>query len=134
MQDAPHYDDVVGEVATFLEERVSACRAAGIQAERIAVDPGFGFGKRLEHNLLLLDGLGRLGVAGRPILVGLSRKSMIGALTGRGIGEREAGGVALAALAVSRGASIVRTHDVAPTLDAVRIAAALRAVAQGAGQ
>jgi len=126
MQVAPRYDDVVVEVRRFLERRVREAEAAGIARARMVVDPGFGFGKLLEHNLRLLAGLMRLAPAGVPVLVGLSRKSMIGQLTGRPVGERLAGSVALAALAVERGASIVRTHDVAATLDAVRIAAALR--------
>jgi len=126
MQVAPRYDDVVAEVRDFLERRVRAAEAAGIARARMVVDPGFGFGKLLEHNLRLLAGLGRLAPAGVPVLAGLSRKSMIGQLTGRPVNERLAGSVALAALAVERGASIVRTHDVAATLDAVRIAAALR--------
>lgn len=126
MQVAPRYDDVVAEVREFLERRVRAAEAAGIARARMVVDPGFGFGKLLEHNLRLLAGLGQLAPAGVPVLAGLSRKSMIGQLTGRPVNERLAGSVALAALAVERGASIVRTHDVAATLDAVRIAAALR--------
>lgn len=126
MQAAPRYDDVVAEVREFLERRVREAEAAGIARARMVVDPGFGFGKLLEHNLRLLAGLMRLAPAGVPVLVGLSRKSMIGQLTGRPVSERLAGSVALAALAVERGASIVRTHDVAATLDAVRIAAALR--------
>jgi dihydropteroate synthase len=126
MQQAPHYADVVGEVRGFLEARIEACRGAGIAAERIAVDPGFGFGKTLEHNLALLAGLGRLRELGRPLLVGLSRKSLLGTLTGRPVAERLAGSVALTAIAVLRGASIVRAHDVAATVDAVRVAAAVR--------
>jgi dihydropteroate synthase len=126
MQVAPRYDDVVAEVREFLERRVRAAEAAGIARARMVVDPGFGFGKLLEHNLRLLAGLGQLAPAGVPVLAGLSRKSMIGQLTGRPVNERLAGSVALAALAVERGASIVRTHDVAATVDAVRIAAALR--------
>ena len=126
MQVAPRYDDVVAEVREFLERRVRAAEAAGIARARMVVDPGFGFGKLLEHNLRLLAGLGQLAPAGVPVLAGLSRKSMIGQLTGRPVNERLAGSVALAALAVERGAAIVRTHDVAATVDAVRIAAALR--------
>jgi len=126
MQVAPAYADVVREVGEFLAERVRACRAAGIDAGRIAVDPGFGFGKTLEHNLDLLAALPELERTGFPVLVGLSRKSMIGTLTGRPVDERLCGSVALAALAVMNGARIVRAHDVAPTLDAVKVAAALR--------
>ncbi|MFO1376141.1 MAG: dihydropteroate synthase [Steroidobacteraceae bacterium] len=126
MQVAPAYADVVREVGEFLAERVRACHVAGIDAGRIAVDPGFGFGKTLEHNLDLLAALPELERMGFPVLVGLSRKSMIGTLTGRPVDERLYGSVALAALAVMNGARIVRAHDVAPTLDAVKVAAALR--------
>ena len=126
MQAAPRYDDVVAEVAAFLAERVQAARAAGIDVSRIVIDPGFGFGKTLEHNLQLLAALPALAATGVPLLVGLSRKSMVGALTGRDVDGRLYGSVALAALAVMNGARIVRAHDVLPTVDAVRIAAALR--------
>lgn len=126
MQDNPVYVDVVGDVRDWLADRVAACRAAGIPADSIAIDPGFGFGKTLAHNLALLDALESFGSLGAPLLVGLSRKSMIGALTGRPPSERLAGSVALAALAVERGADIVRAHDVAATVDAVKIGAALR--------
>lgn len=125
MQADPAYGDVAAEVADFLATRAAACRAAGIAPGRIVLDPGFGFGKRLEHNLELLAGLGTLVALGYPVLAGLSRKSMIGQLTGRPVGERLYGSVALAALAVVAGARIVRAHDVAPTVDAVRVAAAL---------
>jgi dihydropteroate synthase len=124
MQDAPRYDDVVDEVRGFLAARIEACAAAGINGERILLDPGFGFGKTLFHNLELLRRLDELHVLGRPLLVGVSRKSMIGRLTGRAVDARLPGGLALTALAVERGASVVRTHDVAATLDAVRVAAA----------
>jgi dihydropteroate synthase len=127
MQSDPVYADVVAEVAAFLAARADACRQAGVPPDRVALDPGFGFGKRLEHNLDLLAGLEALVALGYPVLVGLSRKSMIGQLTGRPAGDRLHGSVALAALAVRAGASIVRAHDVAPTVDAVRIAAALAA-------
>lgn len=126
MQAAPRYDDVVAEVREFLERRVAAALAAGVARERMVVDPGFGFGKTLEHNLLLLAGLGRVAPAGLPLLAGLSRKSMIGELTGRPLDGRLPGSVALAALAVRQGASIVRAHDVAATVDAVKVATALR--------
>ena len=119
MQQAPAYGDVVTEVKAFLRQRVQACQAAGIASERLAVDPGFGFGKSLEHNLALLRDLPRLAEMGFPVMVGLSRKSMIGALSGRPVGERLAWGLALALLAVQSGASIVRTHDVRPTVDAL---------------
>ena len=133
MQQAPRYDDVVAEVREFLLTRVTAAVAAGIARDRIVVDPGFGFGKTLEHNLKLLAGLGRLAPAGLPLLAGLSRKSLLGQLTGREPGDRLAGSVALAALAAGRGAAILRAHDVAATVDAVKIAAALRRYQAEAG-
>jgi dihydropteroate synthase len=125
MQDDPVYGDVVVEVRSFLAERMDACTGAGIGPERLLVDPGFGFGKTLAHNLELLRGLPALAALGPPVLVGLSRKRMIGALTGRPVGERLAGGLALAVLAVERGARLVRTHDVAGTVDALRVTAAV---------
>ncbi len=127
MQAAPVYRDVVTEVQEFLLSRVHACRSAGIAVDRIAIDPGFGFGKSVEHNLELLRALPSFAALGYPVLVGLSRKSMLAALTNRPVEERLAGSVALAAIAASNGASIVRAHDVAATVDAVRIAGALRA-------
>lgn len=126
MQKAPRYDDVIAEVSAFLEARLQAVAAAGIAPERVLFDPGFGFGKTLEHNLDLLASLARLAALGRPLLVGLSRKRMIGTLTGRGVDDRVPGSVAAALLAVERGAHIVRVHDVAPTVDALRVAAAVR--------
>jgi len=125
MQDNPRYADVVAEVGAHLDARVAACVAAGIGRERIAIDPGFGFGKTLEHNLALLRRLEVFAARGLPLLVGLSRKRMIGELTGRAVGERLAGSVALATIAALRGASIVRVHDVAATVDALRLVAAL---------
>jgi dihydropteroate synthase len=127
MQAAPVYDDVVEEVYAFLAERIEACVRAGIAPERLVVDPGFGFGKTLAHNLALMKHLGRFTALGVPLLVGVSRKSMIGALTGRAVDQRLAGGLALAALAVAAGARIIRSHDVAATLDAVRTTAAVLA-------
>ncbi|TAM11457.1 MAG: dihydropteroate synthase [Nevskiaceae bacterium] len=121
MQDAPHYVDVVEEVQTFLSERVAACVAAGIGRDRLCVDPGFGFGKRLVHNLRLLSALPVLGDLGVPVLVGVSRKSMLGELTGEPVGQRLAAGLAAAVMAVERGALIVRTHDVRATCDALRV-------------
>jgi len=121
MQDAPHYADIVTEVAEFLAERVAAAEAAGIALDRIAVDPGFGFGKTLEHNIALLRHLGELVVPGLPLLVGLSRKSMLGLLTGRAAADRVHAGVAAHVLAVERGARIVRVHDVAATRDALAV-------------
>jgi dihydropteroate synthase len=125
MQDAPHYEDVVAEVTTFLAARIAACRAAGIELSRLAIDPGFGFGKRSADNLALLKHLARLQSLGVALAVGLSRKSMLAKLTGRAVEDRLAGSVALAAIAVLNGARIVRGHDVAATVDAVRVAAAV---------
>lgn len=123
MQERPEYQDVVQEVAQFLRRRVEACVAAGIDRSRLLLDPGFGFGKRVEHNVALLSGLGRLGELGQPLLVGLSRKSMLVRLLGeRTMAERLAGSLALAVLAVERGAWIVRAHDVRETVDAVSVA------------
>lgn len=126
MQAAPHYDDVVAEVASFLDARVAALRAAGVGDERLVLDPGFGFGKTLEHNLALLRELARLGRDGLPLLVGMSRKTMLGAITGRAVGERVPAGIAAALLAVERGARIVRTHDVTATRDALAVWMALQ--------
>lgn len=125
MQAAPDYENVVEEVYAFLAQRIEACLAAGIEESRILVDPGFGFGKTLAHNLMLMRGLGRLLDLGRPVLVGLSRKSMIGAILDRPVGERLWGSLALAVMAVERGASIVRVHDVAPTMDVLKMAVAV---------
>ena len=119
------YDDVVEEVKLFLAERVRSCSDAGIARERLCIDPGFGFGKLLAHNLQLLRDLAQLEPLGLPLAVGLSRKSMLAALGGRGQ-ERLAGSRALATIAVLHGARIVRAHDVAATVDAVRIAGAVR--------
>ena len=126
MQADPRYGDVVAEVRDFLRERTAACLTSGIAKDRLMVDPGIGFGKRLEHNLALLAGLPALTSLGWPVLVGVSRKSMFGTLLGRAVDERVAGGVAVATAAVLAGASIVRTHDVAATVDAVKVAVALR--------
>jgi len=125
MQENPQYQDVAGEVAAFLEERVVACGAAGLGRERIVIDPGFGFGKTERHNVRLLAELTRLARPGLPVLVGLSRKRTLGSLTGRGVDERMPVGVAAAVLAVERGAHIVRTHDVGPTVDALAVATAV---------
>lgn len=121
MQQAPHYVDVVGEVAGFLAQRVQVAVDAGIAAERIVVDPGFGFGKTLEHNLALLRQLPVLKTIGRPLLAGLSRKSMLGLITGRPANERMPASIAAALLAWQRGASILRVHDVAATRDAIAV-------------
>ena len=129
MQQDPHYDDVVGEVHRFLTDRLFACQLAGIDRKRILVDPGFGFGKTLEHNLDLLRACARFAEIA-PVMVGLSRKSMIGALTGRDAPvDRVAGSVAAALIAVQRGALVVRVHDVAATRDALAVQAAIGAVA-----
>jgi dihydropteroate synthase len=116
---------VLEEVSAFLAARMRACREAGIDAARLAVDPGFGFGKTATHNLTLLKRLASLEALGVPIAVGLSRKSMLAKLTGRAVDERLPGSIALAAIAVLNGARIVRAHDVAATVDAVRVAAAV---------
>ena len=127
MQVAPHYQDVVTEVRAFLTARVATCRGAGIDPLRLSVDPGFGFGKNLEHNLTLLRHLPELVADGRPVLVGLSRKSTVGKLTGREPDERVHGSVALAVIAALKGARIIRAHDVAATVDALQVTAAVAA-------
>jgi dihydropteroate synthase len=126
MQAAPHYGDVVKEVRAYLASRVDACLVAGIPRKRLIVDPGFGFGKTLDHNLALLSRLGEIGDLGLPMLVGLSRKSMLGAITGRAVGERLPASLAAALLAVERGASILRVHDVAATVDVLKVREAMR--------
>jgi dihydropteroate synthase len=125
MQVSPHYEAVVRDVRAFLLERVAACRAAGMDAGRICIDPGIGFGKRPEDNLALLAGLSELAALQFPVLVGVSRKAVVGMITGRSTGDRLAGSVALAALCAERGASIIRAHDIAETVDALRVVAAL---------
>lgn len=126
MQQDPHYDDVIAEVREYLAGRVRAARAAGIEAERIAIDPGIGFGKTLAHNLELIAGLGALRSIGRPVLAGLSRKRFIGAVLDAGIDDRLEGGLAAGAVAVFAGADVLRTHEVRATVRAARMAAALR--------
>ena len=121
MQDNPVYYDVVADVADFLRARLQAAHAAGIPPERLVIDPGFGFGKSLAHNIELLRGLGKLKSLGAPILVGLSRKSMIGKALGLPVERRLHASVALALMAVQNGAGIVRVHDVAPTVEALRM-------------
>ncbi|GFM83280.1 dihydropteroate synthase [Pseudomonas cichorii] len=125
MQDDPRYTDLVGEVSAFLLERMNQCAAAGIERDRIILDPGFGFAKTLDHNLSLFKHMQALHSLGRPLLVGVSRKSMIGAVLERPVGERLYGGLALAALAMTKGARILRVHDVAETADVVRMIAAV---------
>jgi dihydropteroate synthase len=121
MQDNPQYEDVVSEVGRYLSLRVDACLTAGIAKERLLLDPGFGFGKTVEHNLQLLKRLSELEPGGYPVLVGLSRKSIIGNVLGRKVDQRLAGSLALAMLAVERGAAIVRVHDVQQTSDVLRL-------------
>jgi dihydropteroate synthase len=124
MQEDPRYDDVVSEVRAFLEQRLAFAVARGIPEQRIWLDPGIGFGKTLEHNLELIRRLGELVAIGRPVVVGASRKRFIGALTGRAEGERLAGSLAAAVIALERGASMLRVHDVAATRDALLVAGA----------
>jgi dihydropteroate synthase len=121
MQQAPCYADVVADVTGFLQGRVQACEAAGIARERLVIDPGFGFGKTLQHNLALLKHLDRLAELGVPVLAGLSRKSMLGTLTGRAVEQREFAGVAAHLAAVARGARLLRVHNVAAMRDALAI-------------
>jgi dihydropteroate synthase len=122
MQAQPVYRDVVGEVTAFLRERVEALLAAGVTRDRVTIDPGFGFGKSVEHNVALLRSIGQMQRdLGLPVLAGLSRKSMIGALTGRSVEQRLAGSLGGALAAVAQGARIVRVHDVAETVDALKV-------------
>jgi dihydropteroate synthase len=121
MQRDPHYDDVVREVKAFLEQRVKAARDAGIAADRIVVDPGFGFGKTLAHNLELLRHLEKFSSLKLPVLAGLSRKSSLAKITGRAVGERLAGSLAMALLALQGGARILRVHDVKETRDVIAV-------------
>ncbi|NBB11955.1 dihydropteroate synthase [Pseudomonas sp. SLFW] len=125
MQDDPRYDDLIGEVTAFLGERMDACVAAGIPAERIILDPGYGFAKNLDHNLSLFKHMEALHVLGRPLLVGVSRKSMIGKVLDKPVDQRLYGALALAAMAMIQGARILRVHDVAETVDVVRMIAAV---------
>lgn len=125
MQAKPHYRHVPGDIISFLQSRVEACHTAGIRTERLVIDPGFGFGKTDLHNLALLHNLEQLSIVGLPILVGLSRKRLLGSLTGKPVDQRLAAGVAAAVLAVERGARIIRTHDVAETIDALQVVQAV---------
>jgi len=125
MQLRPHYRDVTEEVEHFLQFQLQRCRDAGIENERILLDPGFGFGKTLEHNLELLNRMERLQMLGAPLLVGTSRKSMVGLTLNRPVDQRLYGSLATVALAVSKGAKIIRVHDVAPTVDVVRMTEAV---------
>lgn len=126
MQRDPQYRHVVAEVRSYLDDRARTCAAAGIERDRLCLDPGFGFGKSTLHNLELLAHLEEFADLGLPLSVGLSRKSLVAALTGRALTERLAGSLALATIAVLHGARIVRAHDVAASVDAVRVASALR--------
>jgi dihydropteroate synthase len=130
MQVAPAYKDVVGAVRDFLVQRVSACEACGITRDHLLIDPGFGFGKTLEHNLRLLSELGAFVALGLPVLVGLSRKSLIGTLLNKPVGERLYGSLALSVLAALNGAAIVRVHDVGPTVEALKMVAAVKRYGQ----
>ena len=125
MQNAPSYGDVVLEVRKFLSARISACQIAGIEKDRITIDPGFGFGKTVDHNLKLLKRLPELAALGVPVVTGWSRKSTLGAITGRAVTERLAASVAAALLAVQHGATILRVHDVRETRDALAVMQAL---------
>jgi dihydropteroate synthase len=125
MQVAPHYDDVVEDVCEYLQSRIASCERQGIARNRLLLDPGFGFGKSVTHNLKLLRELPRLATIGLPLVVSLSRKSLIGKLLGREVGQRLPASLALAVLAAERGAAVIRTHDVAATVDAVSMCVAL---------
>ena len=125
MQSAPYYDDVVHDIAEYFRLRIEACAAVGIDRNCLIIDPGFGFGKLLDHNLTLLKRLAELQSFDLPILVGMSRKRMIGAVLDKPIDKRIFGGLALAVHAFERGATIVRTHDIEPTIDALRMAHAV---------
>ena len=133
MQEAPRYDDVVADVRAFLEQRLAFAVAEGVPEERVWLDPGIGFGKTVEHNLELLRRLDELVAIGRPVVVGTSRKSFLGRLTGRDAGDRVAGTVATTVLALERGAAVFRVHDVAETVDALKVAAAVLASPAAAG-
>ena len=125
MQHHPRYQEIVSEVNTFLLERIAAANASGMSKDRLVIDPGFGFGKTIEHNLALLKNLQSFTLLGIPVLVGLSRKSILGAITGRDVDQRLASSVAAALIAIQRGASIVRVHDVRETVDALRVLQAI---------
>jgi dihydropteroate synthase len=127
MQADPAYRHVVRDVATYLMDRVRGCEAAGIPADRVLLDPGFGFGKTLEHNLQLLAALEQLQVLGYPLLVGMSRKTMLGHITGRDVAERLPASLAAATIAALKGASVIRVHDVRETVDAVKVVEAMQA-------
>lgn len=121
MQQQPHYDDVVAEVYAFLQQRVAACEAAGISRDKLILDPGFGFGKKAKHNLLLMKQLSTFTATDLPVLIGVSRKSIIGAMLNVSVEERLAGSLALASVAVWQGAKIIRSHDVRETVQAIQL-------------
>jgi dihydropteroate synthase len=125
MQENPQYDDVIDAVKTFLQERIRCCEAAGISSDKLLIDPGFGFGKTMEHNLSLVKNLGEFASLGKPVLIGVSRKSTIGAITGRPVDQRVIGSTVMAALCCQSGAKIIRTHDVAATVDAINVTTAV---------
>jgi dihydropteroate synthase len=125
MQQAPRYDDIVPEVDSFLLEQARQLEVLGVDRSRIALDPGFGFGKSLTHNLQLFRGMPDLGARAYPLLVGVSRKSMLGAVTGRAVSERLPASIVAAVLAAQRGAAVLRVHDVAATRDALAVWAAI---------
>ncbi|WP_415893246.1 dihydropteroate synthase [Neptuniibacter sp. PT8_73] len=127
MQDAPLYDDVLDDVERFLLQRVEACEVVGISKDRLLLDPGFGFGKSIEHNLRLMNNLGRLKKHDLPLLIGASRKSMIGAVLNNEVEQRLPGSLATVAIAVMQGAEILRVHDVAETVDVVKMTRAVMA-------
>lgn len=127
MQERPEYGDVLDDVEDFFRQRIQACEAVGIAREKLLLDPGIGFGKTVEHNLRLLNNTRRLKELGLPLLIGTSRKSVIGAVTGRDVDQRLAGGLATVAVAVMQGAEIIRVHDVAETVDVVKMTRAIMA-------
>ncbi len=126
MQEAPSYDNLINDVIKFLEDRILACIKIGIDRNQIIVDPGFGFGKTLEHNLELLGRLSEFEKLKLPILIGLSRKAMLGLITGKSVRERQAAGIAATVIALMQGVNIIRTHDVANTVDAVKVCLAVK--------
>jgi dihydropteroate synthase len=130
MQDNPSYRNVLQDVSSFLSERMRVVEAAGVRSDRIILDPGFGFGKTVEHNFQLLSSLEQLKQLGHPLLVGMSRKSMLGHVTGRDVGERLSASLAAATIAAMKGASIIRVHDVRETVDAVKVVAAMEETGQ----
>lgn len=127
MQQEPYYDDLFADIGDYFEQRIDACEAVGIARDKLILDPGFGFGKTLQHNLQLLNHMSRLQAFNLPLLVGMSRKSMIGNVLNKPVDERLYGGLAVAVMALERGATIVRTHDVAATVDALAMAHAVLA-------